>query len=193
MSSVISDIISPFFDRLSDFFEEYIINPLYELITWIGQQLWNSLIYVIDKFLEGAEWFLNYIRGYLKYAITIVIAWLGISRAIKSERMSIGSRILSLIFSPIAGAVVAEIFDKIVPVAVTLPRLRPIIIPPEVSETFTHEQYTNELVIVSEVISISEEYNHLQSVSETTVIIAGISTHAEYQHEQYVEESVTVA
>jgi len=179
-----------FFDLLADLIQNSIIKPVYDFVTWLGQQIWNALIFVVDKFLEGVEWFLNYIRGYLKYAIMIVIAWLGVSRAVKSDTMRLRDRILWLIFSPVAGAVTAEIFDRLVPVAVTLPRLKPILIPPEVSEEYDHEQYVNESVTIIEPLSVSEESDHEHYVNESVKILANIYVSDSFNHEHYVNESI---
>jgi len=184
------NIFEPFFEELGNFFNNYVITPIYDFFSWLGSQLWNAILYVIDEFLEAFEWFLNQIRGYLKYAIMIVISWLMISRALKSEKLSILGKIATTIIAPIVGAITAEMLDAIIPPAVTLPRIRPVLIPPEVYEEYYHQQYVDEIVNVISPLSVSEEKYHEQYTDEVVKIINNIFIIERFNHEHYTNETI---
>ena len=66
----------------------------------VGTSIYNAIIGFIDQVIGFIEYSLNSVRQYLPYAIMITISWTMITRAWKSEKLSLLKKIGLTIASP---------------------------------------------------------------------------------------------
>ena len=207
-------IYEGFVKPILDFFNS-IWETIYNTFVGIGTTIRNAIIGFIDSAIAFFEYTLNYIRQYLPYAIMITISWVLVTRTWRSEKLSLRKKIAYTILSPIIGYLVAQIFNAMVPLGVTFPRLSRVIQPPVITEEYNHlqyvyeavtlkkipklevreehyhEQYSSELVTARlKTLTVSDEYNHEQYSSEVIRAIPRLTIYEEYNHEQYTYEVI---
>ena len=188
-------IYEGFVKPILDFFNS-IWETIYNTFVNIGTTIRNAIIGFIDSAIAFFEYTLNYIRQYLPYAIMITISWVLVTRTWRSEKLSLGKKIAYTILSPIIGYLVAQIFNAMVPLGVTFPRLSRAIQPPEIKGEFYHRQYINETISIEEIpkLELLIEFYHKQYDSELVQIteITELRLSPEFYHKQYKSENVGV-
>lgn len=171
---------------------ESVVNALTSFFSWLGQQLWNGLVWMVNSILGFFEWIFNSIRGLLPYVIFITLAWFTTTRILRHPTLSIGRKAIQSIGGIGLSAVLAYIFDALVPKTVSLPRLGYAILPPELTEAYSHKTKTAEAVSLVTNLWVFESKVHSQTSIANAFFIPTLEVSGSMAHSQAVVDIVDV-
>ena len=84
---------------------------------------YNALIYIADRILNVIDWFFNLVRPYLPYAIMISVSWFMTTRALENPEYPLWKKIVYPIVGIILGIALGEIYDRLVPERIMIPKI----------------------------------------------------------------------
>jgi len=178
----ILDFLGTVWDAIVGFFRE------------VGRAIYNAVVSFVDTVISFIEYTLNSVRQYLPYAIAVTISWTMITRAWKSEKLSLLKKVGYTIAAPIVGYFVASVFDAIVPPGVQFPRLSTVVQPAKISGSFNHPQYVDvSVVLVPKYEVIEGSFSHPQAYYETVVLAAPVMAEGTFNHSQTYYHTVNLA
>jgi len=149
---------------------EFFFDSLAYWTRTLSKAIHNALISFINWIYGGIEYIYNNLfRPYLINILTLWFTFFGEKHIIRSGRMSLRNKIISVVATPFLSYIASCIIASLVPMEITLPRIEPLPEDIEYDGVVLHEPLVEDM---TEIYSrIEETFIHDQVIVDETYIV----------------------